>query len=107
MQCKKCGAPLADGAQQCEQCGTKIIEKEVIGNVVNPGPQAVSEKSKMTAAILAFFLGWSGAHRYYVGKTGTGIAMLLTCGGVGIWTLIDFIKILMGKFTDKYGLPLK
>ena len=40
------------------------------------------------------------------GKVGTGILMFLTVGGVGIWTLSDFIMILMGKFTDKNGNPI-
>ena len=64
------------------------------------------QKSKTTALLLSFFLGNLGAHRFYVGKTGSGIAMLLTCGGCGIWTIIDFIAILTGSFTDADGNPL-
>ena len=64
-------------------------------------------KSKLTAALLCFFLGGWGAHRFYVGKTGTGIIQLLTGGGCGIWALIDFITILMGNFTDANGNPLQ
>jgi len=45
-------------------------------------------------------------HRFYVGKIGTGVLMILTFGGLGIWVLIDFIMILVGKFTDKEGLAL-
>jgi len=61
------------------------------------------EKSKMTALLLCFFLGEFGAHRFYVGKTGSAVAMLLTCGGFGIWALVDFITICMGNFTDVDG----
>ena len=64
------------------------------------------QKSKMTAALLCFFLGGWGAHRFYVGKTGTAILMFLTAGGCGIWSLIDFIMILCGSFTDDKGNPL-
>jgi len=63
----------------------------------------VSEKSWMVVVLLSFFLGGLGADRFYVGKTGTGIAKLLTCGGLGIWALIDFIMALMGKYTDAEG----
>lgn len=62
-----------------------------------------SEKNWLTTVLLAWLVGVFGVHRFYVGKIGTGILMLLTCGGCGIWTLIDLIMVLMGKFTDKDG----
>ena len=63
----------------------------------------VSPKSRLAAAILAWFLGFLGVHRFYVGKIGTGILMILTLGGLGVWVLIDFIMILVGSFSDKEG----
>jgi TM2 domain-containing membrane protein YozV len=82
----------------------------------------VSDKSKIVVALLAFFLGTLGVHRFYTGKIGTGIAMaaitilgwitsIFTFGYIlimatGIWALVDFIMALMGKFTDKYGRPI-
>lgn len=59
--------------------------------------------SKTKLAIICFFLGGFGIHRFLTGKTGSGIAMLLTLGGLGIWALIDFIMILSGKFKDSEG----
>ena len=59
------------------------------------------------AALLCFFLGGFGAHRFYVGKVGTALLMILTFGGLGIWTLIDFIMILTGGFKDKEGRDLQ
>ena len=67
---------------------------------------AVSSKSMVPAALLCFFLGAFGIHRFYVGKIGTGILMIITLGGLGIWTLIDFVMIIVGSFKDKEGLPL-
>lgn len=66
-----------------------------------------SEKSFVAALLLCFFLGSLGVHRFYTGKVGTGILMLITLGGLGIWTLIDFIIIAVGKFTDSQGKLIK
>ena len=65
-------------------------------------PQA-SAKKRLVAVLLCFFLGALGIHRFYVGKIGTGVVQLLTLGGLGIWAFIDFIMIIIGKFTDKDG----
>ena len=66
-----------------------------------------SDKNFMTTLLLSIFLGGLGGHRFYVGKIGTGIAMLLTLGGLGVWYIIDFVMIVTGKFTDSNGLPIK
>ena len=62
-----------------------------------------SEKNWLTTLLLSIFLGSLGVHRFYAGKIGTDILMLLTLGGCGIWYWIDLIMIIMGKFTDKDG----
>ena len=66
----------------------------------------VSEKKRLVALLLCFFLGGLGVHRFYVGKVGSGIAQIITLGGLGIWVLIDFIMIICGTFADKEGSPL-
>ncbi len=48
-------------------------------------------KSPATAFLLCFFFGTLGIHRFYLGKVGTGVLMLLTGGGLGIWWFIDLI----------------
>ena len=64
---------------------------------------AYSHRSRLVALLLCWFLGMFGAHRFYVGKIGPGILMLLTLGGLGIWTLIDFVVIAVGAFRDIEG----
>jgi len=66
-----------------------------------------SEKGFVLTLLLCFFLGGLGVHRFYAGKIGTGILMLLTLGGLGIWALIDFIMIACGSFKDAQRLPIK
>lgn len=67
----------------------------------------VSDKGFVPAILLCFFLGTLGIHRFYVGKIGTGILMLLTFGGLGIWTIIDFVLIAVGSFRDAQGRELR
>jgi TM2 domain-containing membrane protein YozV len=62
-----------------------------------------SEKSRSVALALAAILGPFGAHRFYVGKTGTGILMLCTLGGAGLWYLYDVILVAGGSFRDAGG----
>lgn len=70
-------------------------------------PGLFSTREFMIAVILSFFLGGLGVDRFYVGHTGLGVAKLLTCGGLGIWSLIDLILFAMNKIKDDKGLPLK
>ena len=65
--------------------------------------KATSDKTILPAFLLAFFFGVFGAHRFYVGKTGTAILQLCTFGGCGIWATIDWILILCKAFTDGEG----
>jgi TM2 domain-containing membrane protein YozV len=62
-----------------------------------------SEKSRGVALALAAVLGPFGAHRFYVGKTGTGVLMLCTLGGAGLWWLYDLILVAGGSFQDAEG----
>jgi TM2 domain len=62
-----------------------------------------SDKSRGIAFILALVLGVFGAHRFYVGKMGTGVLMLCTAGGLGIWYLYDVIMVASGSFRDSEG----
>jgi len=71
-----------------------------------PDGTPASDKLILPAFLLVFFLGPLGIHRFYVGKIGTGILMILTAGGLGVWALIDLIMIVVGAFKDAEGRKL-
>lgn len=60
-------------------------------------------KSWVAAILLCFFLGGLGIHRFYLGYTWQGVVQLLTLGGLGIWVLIDFIRIIIKDLQPKDG----
>lgn len=82
--------------KMCPQCGSAITSEK-------PDAEQISSKSGVAALLLCMFFGVLGVHRFYVGKIGTGILMLLTWGGLGIWAFVDLIIIACCQFTDKEG----
>ncbi|CAB5029910.1 unannotated protein [freshwater metagenome] len=102
--------PPPPGYGQQSYPGQPMTQVPVFPNgkpMLDAAGNLVSDKSRLAAALLCWFLGTLGIHRFYVGKVGTGIAMVLTCGGLGIWALVDFIVILVGSFRDMSGKPLQ
>lgn len=81
------------------------MSEVIINNVYTTPPQ--SPKSKVVAALLCFFFGYLGLHRFYVGKVGTGLLWFFTGGIFGIGAVVDFIVIVCGGFKDSDDLPLK
>ena len=67
----------------------------------------LSQKEFLPTFLLCFFFGGLGIHRFYVGKIGTGVLMILTLGGLGLWIIIDLIMILIGSFRDIDGRIVK
>lgn len=105
--CVDCGVPKGKGSKFCQNCGAETNDLAVV--CTKCGVKLVKSgdgKNWLTALLLCIFLGEFGAHRFYVGKIGTGVLMLLTLGGLGIWLLIDLIMIITGSFKDKSGTKL-
>ena len=61
------------------------------------------DKDFITTLLLCIFLGGLGVHRFFVDKMGTGVLMLVTLGGLGIWWIIDIILIVTNSFEDSEG----
>lgn len=118
MFCPKCGKEAGEGQSFCASCGAPLAKAEA--KQETPAVQAgISPKSRLATSLFAWFLGMFGAHRFYIGKTGTAILMLVLTivgiplcfvfvgfvilGAVWIWTLIDFIFAVAGKMTDSQG----
>ena len=66
-------------------------------------PENISDRSRGVALALCAVIGPFGGHRFYAGKVGTGVCMLCTLGGLGIWWLYDVITIAAGSFRDAEG----
>jgi len=101
MFCPKCGSQNDDGSNFCKTCGVNLLI-----NATTMDVQIISERNWLIALLLCIFLGAFGVHRFYVGKIGTGILMILTFGGFGMWMLVDVIMIATNSFTDVNGLKL-
>ncbi|HEY6308593.1 MAG TPA: TM2 domain-containing protein [Candidatus Angelobacter sp.] len=97
--CTGCGKQIHDSAPTCPSCGAVQL--------TTPVAVSATDKRVLPAFLLCFFVGIFGAHRFYVGKIGSGVAQLLTIGGLGIWALVDLILILCGAFTDANGIQIK
>lgn len=108
-------ALLENSSQQQNQAQpTIIINNENANTNTNTntnmnygGGMMVSPKSRTVSALLCFFLGYFGVHRFYTGHVGMGVLYLLTGGVCGIGALIDFVRILLGSYRDSYNLVIK
>ncbi|TVR40854.1 MAG: TM2 domain-containing protein [Bacteroidia bacterium] len=56
--------------------------------------QSIGFKNPTTLLIVSLLVGGLGIDRFMIGDTGLGIGKLLTCGGLGIWTIVDWFLIM-------------
>ena len=100
--CNECAEPINKKAEICPKCG---VRQEIFYGKSDSRQE--QEKRWIVSLVLCWFLGVFGAHRFYTGHTAIGVVQLLTFGGCGIWTLVDFIILLTGSFKDADGIPIK
>lgn len=95
----------------CFNCGEAIDAKSIVCpkcGVQQPSFQkneSFSTEWLVTLILCALFGVW-GIHRFYNGRITSGVFQLLTFGGLGIWSLVDLIMIVVGQFKDKNGNPI-
>lgn len=101
--CTECGALINIKAEICPKCGVRQASL-----IVPASAEVVDQRNRwITCLLLCWFLGVFGVHRFYTGFTALGVIQLLTLGGCGIWTLIDFIIIASGNYKDAQGNPIR
>ena len=106
--CINCGEIIDARAEVCPKCGvrqpTEYTETKTFHTEAMPR-RGLNERWLITLllCILPCIVGINGIHRFYTGKIGTGVLMLLTLGGCGIWTLIDIIMIATNQYKDDDG----
>jgi TM2 domain-containing membrane protein YozV len=98
--CTECGELINIKAEICPKCGIRQSNQLSL--------EITEQRNKwITCLLLCWFLGVFGVHRFYTGHTALGVIQLLTLGGCGVWSLIDFIIIVSGNFKDAQGNPIK
>ncbi|MCG8150693.1 NINE protein, partial [Pimelobacter simplex] len=93
------GQIKSDTAVRTAESQNYVLAKDV--------PGLFSDKEWLTTVLLSWLTGTFGVDRFYLGYTGLGVAKLLTCGGLGIWAIIDLVLVLLRKIPDAQGRPLR
>lgn len=82
-------------------------QQQFYQHAYGPPPVEYSEKTRATAFLLSYFLGFLGVDRFYLGQIGLGVLKLVTLGGLGLWHMIDVVLHALGIIKDRDGRPLR
>lgn len=82
--CRACGTAIKAQAEICPNCGVRNASAST----------PASDKNKVTAGLLAIFLGGLGIHKFYLGQPGSAVLYILFC-----WTIIPSIIALVEGIT--------
>jgi TM2 domain-containing membrane protein YozV len=134
--CNACGAQVSPVAEMCMRCGTRLLNPQAVPAAASAVINEVSPKSRLVTFLCCIFFGIFGVHSFYAGKVVTGIVFIvlliletvtavilstvlaLFTAGAGflifglffipteIWTFVDFIMILIGKYKDSKGMAI-
>lgn len=112
--CPNCGNHVNDEQNFCPSCGAPL---KPVREDSKPQPEAAPKSGNtsslqkedrwFTALLLSILVGSLGVHRFYTGNITSGVLMLITLGGCGVWTIIDIVMIAGNTYLDGDGNTLK
>ena len=105
--CPDCGASMGAEDRFCGSCRWDAENPERhAGRSSRSSPRSLgppSDKSRMTALLLCVFAGFLGLHRFYVGRTGSGVLWFVTFGLFSVGWIYDLVMVATGEFVDDQG----
>lgn len=102
--CPNCGSPVNGDTNFCPNCGNRLSTPAPS----QPARETINNDDRwLITLLLCVLVGSLGVHRFYTGNILTGVLMLITLGGCGIWTIVDIVMIAGNTYRDGDGKPLK
>lgn len=112
VYCVRCGADMRPDDRFCRNCGWDSSfapgtpQPSPAPRPRAPLPPNTSQRNRLTTLLLCVLLGPFGAHRFYLGKIGTGVLWLCTFGILGLGVVFDLVMIATGECRDIEGKPV-